>query len=47
MINLNSLVPAGSALHLTGAASINDRGEITGTGVLPNGDVHAFLLRPR
>jgi probable HAF family extracellular repeat protein len=47
MVNLNALIPAGSALHLTAAVSINDRGEITGTGTLPNGDVHAFLLVPR
>jgi probable HAF family extracellular repeat protein len=46
MLNLNALIPSGSPLHLTDAVSINERGEITGTGVLPNGDVHAFLLIP-
>jgi probable HAF family extracellular repeat protein len=50
-VDLNTLVPSDSALDLTGAFWINDRGEITGRGV-PNGcgDVdtcgHAFLLIP-
>jgi hypothetical protein len=48
MIDLNTLVPPGTGLELAdaGAASINDRGEIDGDRVLPNGDVHAFLLIP-
>jgi len=29
-----------------GATGINDRGEITGTGALADGDVHVFLLIP-
>jgi hypothetical protein len=33
-------------MHLVNAFSINDRGEITGWGVVPNGDPHAFLLVP-
>ena len=53
MIDLNTLIPANSSLHLAIAFSINDRGEIVGTGV-PLGvsfdDVetlgHAFLLIP-
>jgi len=53
MIDLNTLVPANSALHLAYALCINDRGEIVGTGVPPGVSVddvdtlgHAFLLIP-
>lgn len=44
-VDLNSLV-APSALHLAGGIAINDRGEIVGEGVLPNGNTHNFLLVP-
>ena len=44
-VDLNALV-APSALHLTDAISINDRGDIIGEGRLPNGDEHNFLLIP-
>jgi hypothetical protein len=47
MVDLNTLVPPGSKMHLVEAEYINDRGEIAGFGVLPNGDGHAFLLIPR
>ena len=47
MVDLNALVPPGSKMHLVEAEYINDRGEIAGFGVLPNGDGHAFLLIPR
>jgi probable HAF family extracellular repeat protein len=46
LLDLNTLVPADSPLHLFFAYLINDRGEIAGQGVLPNGDVHGFLLIP-
>ncbi len=51
IVDLNTLVPPGSALHLRGASEINDRGEITGRGVLPgcdDGDTcgHAYVLIP-
>jgi uncharacterized membrane protein len=46
LFDLNRLIPASSNLHLVNAFGINDRGEITGFGVLPNGDAHAFLLTP-
>jgi probable HAF family extracellular repeat protein len=53
MVDLNTLIPAGSSLELTFAFAINDRGEIVGTGV-PQGcapkDVgvcgHAYVLIP-
>jgi probable HAF family extracellular repeat protein len=53
MIDLNTLIPAGSSLELTFAVAINDRGEIAGFGV-PAGcspkDVdlcgHAYVLIP-
>jgi probable HAF family extracellular repeat protein len=46
MVDLNTLITPGSGLQLTFALDINDRGEISGVGVLPNGDQHAFLLIP-
>jgi probable HAF family extracellular repeat protein len=46
MIDLNTLVPPGSDLTLVEPHYINERGEISGNGVLPNGDLHGFLLIP-
>jgi hypothetical protein len=46
MIDLNTLIPANSGIYLFIATDINDRGEIAGSGVLPNGDVRAVLLTP-
>ena len=46
MIDLNTLVVPGSGMTVRDADQINDRGEIAGRGVLPNGDVHAILLVP-
>lgn len=46
IIDLNTFALPGSNLQLTEATFINDRGEIAGNGVLPNGDTHAFLLIP-
>ena len=46
MVALNDLVLPGSNLNITGGAFINDRGEIAGLGVLPNGDTRAVLLVP-
>ncbi len=46
-VDLNTLVISNpSGAQLTIALSINERGEIAAQGVLPNGDVHAFLLVP-
>jgi probable HAF family extracellular repeat protein len=46
MTDLNAFAPRSSGLTLGDGAFINDRGEIAGTGVLPDGDIHAFLLVP-
>jgi probable HAF family extracellular repeat protein len=55
MVDLNSLIPAGSSLQLVYAVGINDRGEIAGNGVLqgvytgiPEQDTmsRAFVLIP-
>jgi probable HAF family extracellular repeat protein len=46
MVDLNTLIPTDSPLRLFLGTYINDRGEITAFGVLPNGDQHAFLLIP-
>jgi probable HAF family extracellular repeat protein len=43
--DLNTLVAPTDA-HLTEAAFIDDRGEITALGTLPNGNQHVFLLSP-
>jgi probable HAF family extracellular repeat protein len=46
IVDLNTLIPHGSDLHLSLPETINDRGEIAGIAFLPNGDQHAFLLIP-
>jgi probable HAF family extracellular repeat protein len=46
IVDLNQLVLPGSDLTVAGASFVNDRGEIAGEGLLPNGDVHAILLIP-
>ncbi|MGA8440735.1 MAG: hypothetical protein WB714_21090 [Candidatus Sulfotelmatobacter sp.] len=46
LIDLNAFVPPDSGLVLEEADFINDRGEIIGFALLPNGDEHAFLLIP-
>ena len=48
MIDLNTLIslPA-SGLRVADGNAINDRGDIAGIGVLPNGDEHVVLLVPR
>src|SRR5947208_131035 len=46
MIDLNQFVPPGSGLIVTDGEGINDRGEIAGSALLPNGDFHAVLLVP-
>ena len=46
MVDLNTLTPPDSVLHVELPVYISDRGEITGLGSLPDGDVHSFLLIP-
>jgi probable HAF family extracellular repeat protein len=46
MIDLNRFVPAGSHLTVTDGETINNRGEIAASGMLPNGDIHAVVLIP-
>lgn len=46
LFDLNALVPSGSSLYLQLVETINDRGEIAGTGVDASGNQHAFLLIP-
>ena len=44
-IDLNTLVNSPD-MALTIPLYINESGEIAGNGMLPNGDMHAFLLIP-
>jgi hypothetical protein len=53
MLDLNTVIPAGSSLQLTYAVAINDHGEIAGFGVppgVPPEDYetkgHAYILLP-
>jgi probable HAF family extracellular repeat protein len=46
MVDLSTLIPPSSVLQLLAPFAINKRAEIAGTGVLPNGNAHAFLLIP-
>ena len=45
MVDLNSLLPAGSGWTLQEAKAVNDAGQIAGHGVI-NGQGHAFLMSP-
>jgi probable HAF family extracellular repeat protein len=45
MMDLNDLIPRDSGWNLQAAESINDAGEITGSGTI-NGETHAFLAVP-
>src|SRR5262249_30189088 len=45
IVDLNALIDPLSGWLLSTAASINDAGQITGTGVI-NGQSHAFLMNP-
>lgn len=46
IFDLNKLIPSGSNLFLRVTQTINDRGEIAGTGFDTAGNQHAFLLIP-
>jgi len=46
MFDLNTVIPKGSPLNLQFVETINDRGEIAGTGMDSGGNTLAFLLVP-
>ncbi len=46
IVDLNTLIPPGSALYLVEGNIINDKGEIAGNGVDARGNNHTFLLIP-
>lgn len=46
LTDLNTLLPSGSGWEVLVANGINERGQITGTGVVGN-TIHAFLLTPK
>ncbi len=46
MVDLNSLIPAGSELYLFSACSINIRGEIIGLALDTQGNFHGYLATP-
>ena len=46
MADLNALIPPNSPLFLEFTQTINDQGEIAGTGSDANGYTHAFLAIP-
>ena len=46
LLDINTLVLPGTDIEVVEAFDINERGEIAGTGVLRNGDVHAVRLIP-
>ena len=47
MVDLNSYLAPGSGWTLVQARSINDRDQIVGTGIDPNGRSRVWLLSPR
>jgi probable HAF family extracellular repeat protein len=46
MIDLNSLIDPNSGYFLVVAYGISNNGYITGYGLAPDGQTHAFLLTP-
>jgi len=46
MADLNTLIDPPSPIHIDEAWNINERGEIFGSGFLPDGSTRAFLLVP-
>lgn len=46
LVALDDLMVQGTTIKVVSATDINERGEIAGTGQLPNGDLHAVLLLP-
>src|SRR5206468_4656437 len=46
MVDIHTLITPPSNIHLDEAWNINDRGEIFGSGLLPDGSMRAVLLVP-
>ncbi|QQP93318.1 DUF3466 family protein (plasmid) [Skermanella sp. TT6] len=46
MFNLNDLITPGTGWTIISGEAINDAGQITGIGINPNDQLHAFLLTP-
>ncbi len=46
LVALDDLMVQGTTIKVVSGTNINERGEIAGTGLLPNGDLHAVLLLP-
>jgi probable HAF family extracellular repeat protein len=46
MTDLNTLIPPNSPLYLLEAFGINERGQISGFGLLANGELRAYRLTP-
>ena len=46
IVDLNALVPSDTTVHVAGAASINDRGEIVADGLPADGSSHVVVLIP-
>jgi len=46
IVDVNALISPAPDLEVISAADINDRGEISGVGLLSSGDIHAVLLIP-
>ena len=46
LFSLQSLINPVSKITVNNVTSINDRGEIAGTGIRANGESHAYLLVP-
>lgn len=46
IVDLNSLVPPDSTVHVAGAVAINDRGEIVAEGLPGDGSSHVVVLIP-
>ena len=47
MTDMNTLIPAGSALYLLQGTNINASGQIVGEAVDGSGNIHGFLATPR
>ena len=45
-VDLNLLVPPNAPLHMSEAISINDLGEIIGSGAVHDSDIHGFMAIP-